>query len=1157
MKILIVDDTEEIRDVLRLFIEKLGHEIIEAVDGQDGFEKTKIHKPDLIITDAMMPNVDGFTLLRNIKKDSNLSSIPCVFYSAIYTGSRDRDLALSLGAEAFIEKPEKPEEFWKMIQTILERKKQPAAQIEKRMIDDEIQFLKSHDQTVVAKLEEKVKELEKAIAENKQYEKTLRENKDSLQKSETMFKALFESNPDGIIIVNREGHIVQINKQGAAMFGYTRDELLNQTIDILVPERFRERHVKHRNGYFAEPRIRAMGECFGLSSRRKDGSDFSVDIMLSPLYTDEEMCVICVVRNVTERVQREKEIRERALQQEAVASLSQRGLEGIDLLSLMNETVTLVARILDVEYSKILDLLPDGKSLFLRAGVGWKHGLVGHAIIDAGVHSQAGYTLLSQEPVVVEDLRTEKRFNGPPLLLDHGVVSGMSVIIHGHNKPYGVFGAHTTQRRTFSKDDIHFLKSVANMIGMAIERDRAEKILKNSEASLTNAQRIAHLGNWEWNIVTNEIRWSDEVYRIFGLTPQEFGVTYGAFLNSVYPDDREFVKQSVNKALYDKVPYSIDHRIVLPDGSERIVHEQAEVVFDSTGKAIQMNGTVQDVTERKRAEEEIKRLFTAIDQSINVVFITDVKGQIGYVNSTFEQVTGYAKEEVIGQNPRMLASGETIHAEYEELWNTILAGKTWRGIFKNKKKNGQYYWGNGLITPIRNEKEQITHFLAIQEDITEKMQSEERIKYLASYDELTGLCNRTCFMEQLNERLSHNKDYNQTGVLLLMDIDGFRLINDTYGHSTGDTALRHMAEFLITTLFEIDKHYVNKDIRESILGRLGGDEFAIFLPDRNEKEGIATAEEIRKKLEKSRFVEIPSHLTASIGVALYPRDGRTTKELLIRADASIYHAKGLGYNRIHLYNTEDLVLEKTHSRMKWKGRIQKAIEEDRFEPWFQPILDLKDNQIHHCEALARIRDTNGEIILPGAFVDTAETMGLITTIDRIIIKKTLKTQSNLCKQGKVLSFSVNLSGKDLDDKEFLQFLKSMIIETGADPKHLIFEITETAAIRDLDRAIKFIRELKAIGCSFALDDFGVGFTSFKYLREMEVDYIKIDGSFIRTLYETTNDHIFVKAIADVARGMGIKTIAEFVENNEIIKILKEYGVDYGQGYFIGKPSPAV
>ena len=429
----------------------------------------------------------------------------------------------------------------------------------------------------------------------------------------------------------------------------------------------------------------------------------------------------------------------------------------------------------------------------------------------------------------------------------------MSIIIHGHNKPYGVFGAHTTQRRTFSKDDIRFLKSVANMIGMAIERDHAEKTLKNSEASLTNAQRIAHLGNWEWNIVTNELRWSEEIYRIFGLTPQEFGATYDAFLNSVHPDDREFVKKSVNDALYEKMPYSIDHRIVLPDDSERIVHEQAEVIFDSAGKAIQMNGTVQDVTERKRAEEEIRRLFTAIDQSINNVFITNAKGQIEYVNSTFEQVTGYAKEEVIGQNPRILASGETTHAEYEELWNTILAGKTWRGTFKNKKKDGQCYWCNGLITPIRNEKGQITHFLAIQEDITEKIQTEERAKYIASYDELTGILNRTCFMEQLDEWLSHNKAYNQTGVLLLMDIDEFRLINDTYGHSTGDTALRHVAEFLITTLFEIGKHYVNKEVRESILGRLGGDEFAIFLPDRDEKEGMATAEEISKRLEKSRF----------------------------------------------------------------------------------------------------------------------------------------------------------------------------------------------------------------------------------------------------------------------------------------------------------------
>ncbi len=683
------------------------------------------------------------------------------------------------------------------------------------------------------------------------------------------------------------------------------------------------------------------------------------------------------------------------------------------------------------------------------------------------------------------------------------------------------------------------------------------EVLEQSEEKyrllVENIPAVVWVSDREGNIVFI----SPNVENFCGFTPEEFYEKGNAlWFGRIHPEDVDLVKRAYVLLFDSGNRYDVEYRVKRKNGEWMWLNDRAVTTYEKDG-IMYAEGVFSDITERKFAEEEIRRLFTAIDQSINIVFITDVKGHIEYVNSMFEQVTGYTKREAIGQNPRILASGETSHAEYEELWGTITAGKTWRGIFKNKKKNGQYYWVNGLITPIRNEKGQITNFLAIQEDITEKMQSEEKIRYLASYDELTGLRNRTCFMEQLNEWLSHYKSYNQTGVLLLMDIDGFRFINDTYGHSTGDKVLHHVAEFLITTLFEIDKHHVNKDVRESILGRMGGDEFAIFLPARDEKEGIETAEEIRKRLEKSRFVEMPGHVTASIGVVLYPRDGSTTKELTTRADASVYHAKELGHNRIHLYHTEDLVLEKMHSRMEWKGRIQKAIEEERFEPWFQPILDLKDSQIHHYEALARMRDTNGETILPGAFVDTAEMLGLISAIDRIIIRKTLKTLLNLCKQGKVLSLSMNLSGKDLDEKEFLEFLKSAITETGADPRRLIFEITETAAVRNLDSAIKFIRELRLIGCCFSLDDFGVGFTSFKYLKEMEVDYIKIDGSFIQNLHKTQGDHIFVKAIANVAKGMGIKTIAEFVENGEIIKILKDYGVDYAQGYFIGKPSPEV
>ncbi|MBF8278511.1 MAG: hypothetical protein HW390_3584 [Candidatus Brocadiaceae bacterium] len=850
MKILIIDDSYEIRDVLRLIIEKHNHEVVAAVDGQDGLEKAKAHHPDLIIMDALMPKVDGFTFLRNIKNDPSLNTIPCVFLSAIYTSNTDRKLALSLGAEVFIPKPFDVETFWKEIEPILEQEKQPFT----RMVEDEKEFLKSYNQTFVAKLEDKVKELEVVIAINKQTE-------EALQKSEAMFKGLFESSPDAIVVVNHERRIVSVNKMLEMLFGYNRDELLHNTIEVLMPGRFWKQHVEFRDGYFSKPAIRAMGACCGLFARRKCGSEFSVDVMLSPVITSEGTLVLCVIR---------------------------------------------------------------------------------------------------------------------------------------------------------------------------------------------------------------------------------------------------------------------------------------------------------DITERKRMEGEIKRLVAAIDQSVNSVFITDAKGDIEYVNSMFEQVTGYPKEEVIGRNPRMLASGETTHAEYATLWETIAAGKTWRGVFKNKKKNGQSYWGNGLISPIKDENGKVTHFLAIQEDITAKMQSEERLKYLAAYDELTGVFNRTHFVKQLNEWISYAETNKRTGILLLINLDKFKLINDTYGHSVGDNLLRNIAGTLKEAITEIHSVHKDKAVEESIfIGRMGGDEFAILLPSRDEKEGTSVAEYIREKIETFRFAEITGSLTASIGIVSYPRQGITAKDLFINADAAIYLAKELGYNRIQLYREGDFVLEKMRSRIAWSGHIQKALAEDRFVPWFQPILDLSDNNIHHYEALARMRDVDGRIILPGSFIDIAEEMGLVTDIDRVIIEKTLMVQVDLCKKGVTPSFSVNLSGKELGDEWLLAFLRSRITATGADPGRLIFEITETAAIRELDKAIKFIRELRSLGCSFSLDDFGVGFTSFRYLKEMEVDYVKIDGSFIRKLHENKIDRLFVKAIADVAKGMGIKTIAEFVENEEIMRILREYGVDYARGYFIGKPAPDI
>lgn len=814
------------------------------------------------------------------------------------------------------------------------------------------------------------------------------------------------------------------------------------------------------------------------------------------------------------------------------------------------------------------------------------------------------------------------------------------------------------------------------------ERMQMLESLRLQTARLTESQRIAHLGTWEWDMATNALWWSDEIYHIFGVRPGEFEPTYENFLERVHPDDRQKVQNGVDRAVMDRQPYDLVHRIVLRDGTVLFAHEKGTVRYDLAGRSVKMVGTVQDITPRQRMEdaireseqrfrsifnsvhdgilvtdvetrrfflvneticsmlgyrhrelsscgqedvhlaeelpdlygqqerlragevtavrevrlrrrdgtvfsadmgltpmvlegrnyviglyrditeqkksmEELRMLSAVIEHSVNVVFITNREGNIEYVNPTFERITGWIKEEAIGRNPRILASGHTTRAEYEEMWSVISSGRTWRGAFQNRKKDGRYYWGNSVVTPISNDKGEITHFLAVQEDITERKIAEDRLEYLAAYDELTGLLNRGRFMENVQEWISHHAVHTGgTGCLLIIDIDDFKYINETRGHATGDEVIKQMGAHLAALVAGLDAA-LPREAGGIRIARLGGDEFAVFLPLHDGVTGHEAAERIRSAIERFRPAELTAPLTASIGAVVYPLHGSSVKELFTKADAALYRSKRTAKNQIRFFRPEDHDLEYAHSRLRQKENIQSAIAEDRFLPWFQPILRIEDGVVSHYEALARLRDKDGRIIYPAEFIEAAEAFGLVGTIDRTIAGKTMLLQRECAKRGQRLHFGMNLSGKELGDEELLAYLQRMISETGADPGCLIFEITETAAVHDLERARKFINALKTTGCRFSLDDFGVGFTSFLYLRELGVDYIKIDGSFVRNLPRSRNDQLFVKAIIDVARGMGIKTIAEFVESEEILGMLRTLGVDYAQGYFIGKPAPEI
>ncbi|HEC16476.1 MAG TPA: EAL domain-containing protein [Sedimenticola sp.] len=566
-----------------------------------------------------------------------------------------------------------------------------------------------------------------------------------------------------------------------------------------------------------------------------------------------------------------------------------------------------------------------------------------------------------------------------------------------------------------------------------------------------------------------------------------------------------------------------------------------------------------DQLERMVADQtaELKKLSTTIEHSLNIIIIMDGEGRIEYVNPMFETVSGYTIEEVRGLTLSIISPEFTLTGAYKKMLREIQKGNTWRGETKNRNKSGGDYWTNTVVSPIKNEAGEITHYFSVQEDITEKKKAAKQAQYLSTHDETTGLFNRPQFMELVNLWLANAVNNDEAGALMIIDMDDFMLINDTYGHNAGDEFIQQVARAIEESLRKLDALRNDACCRCSAIARLSADEFAIITPAGGGEEALEIAEAIRAAITECRIPGHPCDITetASIGIALYPEHGVITTELLTKADTALYRAKELGKDRSYVFSPENGDEKVFHSRRLWKERIVRALEEDRFEPWFQPMLNLKTNEIDHYEALARMRDEDGGIISPGAFIEAAERYKLIDLIDRDISQKVMRFQAELQRSGRHEHFSMNLSGKNIGNEKLLSALIESIEKSGADPRYLTFELTETAAVKDLDKASRFIGPLKNLGCKISLDDFGVGFTSFLYLSELQVDIIKIDGYFIKKLAESPRDRLFVKAITDVAKGMGIVTVAEFVNGGETLEMLRELGVDYAQGFMIGKPSP--
>ena len=420
--------------------------------------------------------------------------------------------------------------------------------------------------------------------------------------------------------------------------------------------------------------------------------------------------------------------------------------------------------------------------------------------------------------------------------------------------------------------------------------------------------------------------------------------------------------------------------------------------------------------------------------------------------------------------------------------------------------------------------------------------SEKELIWQAEHDALTGLKNRHRFRHDFQQILKHSKRSGHEGALLYFDLDQFKYVNDTSGHQTGDILLKLVADQIKKTIRATD-----------ICARLGGDEFALILPETGKEGAIKLADKIQEMLAE---ISLPSeehvHRTsASIGIVMFPSHGDNVEELVSNGDIAMYHAKDNGPGNTYLFSESNRTREQIHQRLRWKDIIESALNENRLILYFQPILDTTSNTISHHEALLRLVQDDGEILPPGTFIAEAEHTGLINLVDYHVLELALRHLSE--NKTAVNKIAINLSGKTINDENLVSHIIDLLSTYQVAPESIIFEITETAAVADILVASKIMKEIISIGCQFALDDFGIGFSSFYYLKQLPAQYIKIDGAFIRNITSNRDDQLFVQAITSVSSGLGKKTVAEFVENQEALDLVREYGVDYAQGYHIGKP----
>jgi diguanylate cyclase (GGDEF)-like protein/PAS domain S-box-containing protein len=639
---------------------------------------------------------------------------------------------------------------------------------------------------------------------------------------------------------------------------------------------------------------------------------------------------------------------------------------------------------------------------------------------------------------------------------------------------------------------------------------------------------------------------------LLGAEPEE--LLGRSFTDLVHPDDAAGVAAILGASGSSEAPVSLTHRMRRSGGTPVWVETRVLVVRDPvTREVLESHATVRDVAERMQSQaalaEAEERFRSAFEEAPIGMALTSPDFRFLRVNRALCQITGYTPAQLEGLPVASITHPDELKADWEAR-GAMLEGElsSHRAERRYLHASGSAVWVMINSTLVRDAEGVPLHFLSQMQDITDRRRHEAELRHMADHDPLTGLLNRRSFERELERHVAYVERYGPKGAAIVLDLDHFKTINDTLGHSAGDELIVRVAHALRSRLRESD-----------VLARLGGDEFAILLPEAGpeEADGVAAA-----VLEAVRTLAVPTAtgrtrmVTASLGMARFDAGHRLTgEEVLVNADLAMYDAKEAGRDQIAAYATAEHQEERLEARMSWADMIRDALAEDRFVLHAQPIVDLASGEVTQYELLLRMQGADGELITPSAFLPVAERFDLMAAIDRWVVRRAIRMVGEERRRGRDLIVEVNISGRSAGDPELLALIESELSTADVDPHQIIFEITETIAVSNIPRAQHFAARLADLGCRFALDDFGAGFGSFYYLKHLPFDYLKIDGEFVRHSAVDTTDQLVIQAVVDIARGLGKRTVAEHVGDRETAALLRRMGVDHAQGFHLGEPAP--